>query len=307
MLALDLGVFHRKAKIISPREALVWSGLWFGIALSFAAFIFVWLGSQAGTEFLTGYLIEKSLSIDNVFVFILIFSYFGVPAQYQYRVLFWGVVGALVMRGVLILLGASLLSTFHWLIFIFGGFLIFSGIRMAIHDESKSDPNKNPALRLFKKFVKTTDSYDGQKFFTRKNGLRVATPLLAVLVVVEATDLVFAVDSIPAIFAITDEPFIVYTANALAILGLRALYFALAGVMHKFRFLKIGLSSVLVFVGIKMLVSDVYHMPAVVSLGVVIALLSASVLASLVIKPRTQHPDAHRAEVDERKTVESAN
>jgi len=290
MLALDLGVFHRKAKVIQPREALMWSGVWIGIAGIFAVFVYIWQGSQFGTEFLTGYLIEKTLSIDNVFVFVLIFSYFKVPAQYQYRVLFWGVVGALVMRGALILAGSALLSNFHWLIFVFGGFLVVSGIRMAFHDESKSDPGRNPVLRLVKKIVPTSDEYDGQKFFTRRTGMLMATPLFAVLVVVEATDLVFAVDSIPAIFAITDEPFIVYTSNALAILGLRALYFALAGVIHKFTYLKTGLSLVLVFVGVKMLASDVYHMPAYASLLVIIGILGAAVAVSLMkAKPEAEH------------------
>jgi len=290
MLALDLGVFHRKAKVIQPREALMWSGVWIGIAGIFAVFVYIWQGSQFGTEFLTGYLIEKTLSIDNVFVFVLIFSYFKVPAQYQYRVLFWGVVGALVMRGALILAGSALLSNFHWLIFVFGGFLVVSGIRMAFHDESKSDPGRNPVLRLVKKIVPTSDEYDGQKFFTRRTGMLMATPLFAVLVVVEATDLVFAVDSIPAIFAITDEPFIVYTSNALAILGLRALYFALAGVIHKFTYLKTGLSLVLVFVGVKMLASDVHHMPAYASLLVIIGILGAAVAVSLMkAKPEAEH------------------
>jgi len=290
MLALDLGVFHRKAKVIQPREALMWSGVWIGIAGIFAVFVYIWQGSQFGTEFLTGYLIEKTLSIDNVFVFVLIFSYFKVPAQYQYRVLFWGVVGALVMRGALILAGSALLSNFHWSIFVFGGFLVVSGIRMAFHDESKSDPGRNPVLRLVKKIVPTSDEYDGQKFFTRRTGMLMATPLFAVLVVVEATDLVFAVDSIPAIFAITDEPFIVYTSNALAILGLRALYFALAGVIHKFTYLKTGLSLVLVFVGVKMLASDVYHMPAYASLLVIIGILGAAVAVSLMkAKPEAEH------------------
>lgn len=302
MLALDLGVFHRKAKVIEPREALLWSGIWIAIAMGFGGLVFAWQGSQAGTEFLTGYMIEKSLSIDNVFVFALIFGYFGVPAAYQYRILFWGVVGALVMRGVLIATGAALLSNFHWVIFIFGGFLVISGIRMAFHDESKSDPTRNPVVRLFKRFVPTTDDYDGQKFFTRRNGKLLATPLLTVLVAVEATDLVFAVDSIPAIFAVTDEPFIVFTANALAILGLRALYFALAGIMHKFQYLKFGLSMVLVFVGVKMIGSDVYHMPALLSLAVVLAILAVTIAASLY-RNRGLEPNepelAHAANVPE--------
>jgi tellurite resistance protein TerC len=281
MLALDLGVFHRKAKAITTREALVWSGIWVAIAMVFAGLIFAWQGSQAGTEFLTGYMIEKSLSIDNVFVFALIFGYFQVPTAYQYRILFWGVVGALLMRGVLIATGATLIANFHWIIFIFGGFLVYSGIKMAFHDESKADPSRSIVVRLFKQFVPTTDEYDGQKFFTRRTGKLLATPLLTVLVAVEATDLIFAVDSIPAIFAVTDEPFIVFTANALAILGLRALYFALAGVMHRFAYLKFGLSVVLVFVGAKMLVSDLYHMPALLSLAIVMLILAGSIVLSL--------------------------
>lgn len=282
ILALDLGIFHRKAKVIEPKEALIWSGIWFSISMVFDAIVFVWHGSQAGTEFLTGYMIEWSLSIDNVFVFVLIFSFFKVPAQYQYRVLFWGVVSALIMRGVLIGAGAALLANFHWIIFIFGGFLIFSGIRIAFHDDENANPNRNPMVRVFKKFVATSEEYDGQKFFTRKNGKRLATPLLTVLIAIEATDLAFAVDSIPAIFAITDEPFIVFTANALAVLGLRSLYFALAGIIHKFIYLKFGLALILVFVGVKMLVSDVYHMPAVLSLGIVLGILVGTVVVSLM-------------------------
>ncbi|MBT3995410.1 MAG: TerC family protein [Chloroflexi bacterium] len=282
MLALDLGLFHRKAKVISPREALIWSGIWVSISLTFAAVVFAWQGTQAGTEFLTGYMIEWSLSIDNVFVFALIFTFFKVPAAYQYRVLFWGVVSALIMRGILIVSGAALLANFHWIIFIFGGFLIFSGVRIAFHDESKADPTRNPIVRIFQRFVPTSDDYDGQKFFTRKNGKLLATPLLTVLIAVEATDLAFAVDSIPAIFAVTDEPFIVFTANALALLGLRSLYFALSGIMHKFSYLKVGLAMVLVFVGIKMLLSDVFHLPALASLVVVLSILIGSVIASLI-------------------------
>jgi len=282
MLALDLGVFHRKAKVIAPKEALIWSGIWFSISMVFAATVYTWHGSQAGTEFLTGYMIEWSLSIDNVFVFVLIFSFFKVPAKYQYRVLFWGVLSALIMRGVLIGAGAALLANFHWIIFVFGGFLIFSGVRIATHDESKADPTRNPFVRIFTRFVPTANEYDGQKFFTRRNGKLLATPLLTVLIAVEATDLAFAIDSIPAIFAITDEPFIVFTANALALLGLRSLYFALAGVIHKFVYLKYGLALVLVFVGMKMVTSDVYHMPAQLSLGVVVSILATAALASLI-------------------------
>jgi tellurite resistance protein TerC len=282
MLALDLGVFHRKAKVISPREALMWSGIWFSISMAFAGLVFFWHGSQAGSEFLTGYMIEWSLSIDNVFVFVLIFSFFKVPAALQYRVLFWGVVGALIMRGVLIAAGAALLANFHWVIFVFGAFLIFSGYRIARHDDANADPTKNPVVRLFKRIVPTSDEYDGQNFFIRKNGKLLGTPLLTVLVAVEATDLVFAVDSIPAIFAVTDEPFIVFTANALAILGLRSLYFALAGIIHKFTYLKFGLAMVLVFVGVKMLASDFYHMPASLSLSIVLAIIASTIVVSLL-------------------------
>jgi len=296
MLALDLGLFHRKAKVIAPREALMWSGIWFSISMAFGGLVFAWHGTQAGTEFLTGYMIEWSLSIDNVFVFALIFSFFKVPAEYQYRVLFWGVVSALIMRGVLIATGAALLASFSWIIFIFGGFLIFSGIRIALHDDSKADPSRNPVVRIFKRFVPTSDDYDGQKFFTRKNGKLLATPLLTVLVAVEATDLVFAVDSIPAIFAVTDEPFIVFTANALAILGLRSLYFALSGIMHKFVYLKFGLAIVLVFVGAKMLMKDIYHMPGLVSLGVVISVLAVAAAASLIATRMNGVPEVEGAE-----------
>ncbi|NQW16973.1 MAG: TerC family protein [Chloroflexi bacterium] len=282
MLALDLGVFHRKSKVISTREALSWSGVWIAVALVFNAMLYVWQGSEVGLEFTTGYLIEKSLSVDNLFVFLLLFTFFKVPAAQQYRVLFWGVIGALVMRGVLIATGAALLSNFHWVIFIFGGFLVVSGIRMAFHNESSMDPNRNVAIRVFRRFVPTTDEYDGGKFIARVNGKLFATPLLVVLVAVEATDLIFAIDSIPAIFAVTDDTFIVYTSNVLAILGLRALYFALAGVISKFHYLKLGLSLVLVFVGAKMLASDVYSFPNFASLGVVAGILTLAVIASFL-------------------------
>lgn len=304
MLALDLGLFHRKAKIIAPREALIWSGIWISISMAFGAIVFVWQGTQAGTEFLTGYMIEWSLSIDNVFVFALIFSFFKVPAAYQYRVLFWGVVSALIMRGVLIAAGATLLASFDWIFFIFGGFLVFSGIRIALHDESKADPTRNPVVRIFKRFVPTTDDYDGQKFFTRRNGKLLATPLLTVLVAVEATDLIFAVDSIPAIFAVTDEPFIVFTANALAILGLRSLYFALSGIMHKFVYLKYGLAIILVFVGIKMLMKDIYHMPGLLSLAVVLVVLVGSAAASLL---STRGDGEHEHEQDDPEVLEESS
>ena len=288
VLALDLGVFHRNSKVIGTREALAWSGVWISIAMAFNALLFLWQGREIGLEFTTGYLIEKSLSVDNVFVFYLIFTAFGVPAAYQYRVLFWGVIGALLMRGILIATGATLLSNFHWVIFIFGGFLVVSGIRMAFHGDSKIDPDRNIAVRMFRRFLPTTGEYDGGKFLTRTNGRLLATPLLVVLVAVEATDLIFAVDSIPAIFAVTDDTFIVYTSNVLAILGLRALYFALAGVIGDLRYLKTGLSLVLVFVGTKMLISDLYSFPNIASLGVIAGILGISVAASLLRRKQDQ-------------------
>ena len=246
------------------------------------------MGREAGLEFLTGYLIEKALSVDNIFIFVLIFSYFNVPPKYQHRVLFWGILGALVMRGAMIGAGAYLIAQFHWIIYIFGAFLVFTGIRMATQQEHAIDPKSNPVIRLVRRFIPVTNVYHGQKFFTREavapDGAmkRVATPLLLVLVLVETTDLVFAVDSIPAIFAITQDPFIVYTSNVFAILGLRSLYFLVAGVIHKFHYLKLGLSVVLVFVGAKMLLVDVYKIPIGISLGVIALILAVSVAASLI-------------------------
>ncbi|HJR79508.1 MAG TPA: TerC family protein [Anaerolineales bacterium] len=291
MLALDLGVFHRKTHVISAKEALGWSLVWITLSLLFNTGIyFFWdnlvpnstyTNSEAALAFLTGYLIEKSLSVDNIFVFILIFSYFKVPAAYQHRVLFWGILGALVMRGILIIVGAALLKEFHWLIYVFGGFLIFTGIRMALSQHDELEPEQNPVLRFFRRIMPATEKYEGAKFFTRRAGVLMATPLFLVLLVVESTDLVFAIDSIPAIFAVTEDPFIVYTSNVFAILGLRALYFLLADVMEKFQYLKLGLSFVLAFIGVKMMLSDVYPIPIVVSLIVVASILAISVLVSL--------------------------
>ena len=236
---------------------------------------------EAALAFFTGYLIEKSLSVDNIFVFILIFSFFAVPAAYQHRVLFWGILGALVMRGALIAVGAALLKEFHWIIYIFGAFLIFTGIRMALHKDEEMHPDQNPVVRLFRKLMPVTQEYEGDKFFIRRAGTLMATPLFLVLLIVESTDLVFAVDSIPAIFAVTQEPFIVYTSNVFAILGLRALYFLLANVMDKFQYLKLGLSAVLTFVGIKMVIVDLYKIPVGISLGIIAGILTTSILASL--------------------------
>lgn len=282
MLALDLGVFHRSAHAVSLKEAGIWSAVWITLALVFNAIIYVNLGPDIGLQFLTGYLIEKSLSVDNIFVFVLIFSYFSVPAMYQHRVLFWGIFGALVMRAVLIWVGAALIEQFHWVIYIFGAFLVFTGIRMAFHKNEELHPDENPVVKLFKRFMPVVPEYHGQSFFVRHAGKLAATPLFVVLLLVESTDLVFALDSIPAIFAITTDPFIVYTSNVFAILGLRALYFLLAGVMDKFRYLKIGLSIVLVFVGLKMLAEAIHiEIPIGVSLGIIAAVITGSVLASL--------------------------
>jgi len=288
LLALDLGVFHREAHEVSVREAAVWSAVWVSISLGFDYLVYRYMGPQAGLEFLTGYLIEKALSVDNIFVFVLIFGYFGVPQKYQHRVLFWGILGALLMRGTMIGAGALLIQRFDWILYIFGAFLVFTGIRMARQDQARIEPDTNPVLRLVRRYLPVTTAYHGQHFFVRepagKEGrLRlVATPLFVVLVLVETTDLIFAVDSIPAIFAITRDPFIVYTSNILAILGLRSLYFLLAGIIHRFHYLQFGLSVVLVFIGVKMLVADVFHVPTAVSLGVIAAVLGTSVAVSLL-------------------------
>lgn len=282
MLALDLGVFHRKAHEVKVKEALIWSAVWIALALLFNFGLYFWRGPETALEFFTGYLIEKSLSVDNIFVFILIFSYFSVPAMYQHKVLFWGILGALIMRAILIAVGATLIAKFHWIIYVFGGFLIITGVKMALQKSTGIHPEKNPLVRLFKRFMPVTNAYHGEKFFIKENGRRAATPLFIVLLMVEFTDLVFAVDSIPAIFAITKDPFIVYTSNVFAILGLRSLYFALAGVMGYFHYLKIGLALVLVFVGAKMTLVDIYKIPIGVSLSVVGGILVLSVLASLM-------------------------
>lgn len=281
MLALDLGVFHRKAHAVSLKEAGIWSAAWISLSLIFNVAVYMFLGAQAGLQFLTGYLIEYSLSVDNIFVFVLIFSYFSVPAKYQHRVLFWGIFGAVVMRALLIATGAVLIERFHWIIYVFGAFLIFTGIRMAFQENEELDPEANPLVKLFKRFMPVTSDYVGQNFFVRNPGNLAATPLLVVLILVESTDLVFALDSIPAIFAITTDPFLVYTSNIFAIMGLRSLYFLLAGVMDKFRYLKVGLSVILVFVGVKMLIESIQHIPIGISLGVIAGVLTTSILASL--------------------------
>ena len=286
MLALDLLVLHRKAHAVSLREALAWSCVWVSLALLFALGVYFSRGGEKALEFLTGYVIEWSLSVDNLFVFLVIFSYFAVPPIYQHRVLFWGILGALVLRAIFIATGTALLTNFHWMIYVFGGFLIFTGIKLLFAGEEKIDPEKNPAVRLVRRFMNVTPDYHGQQFFIRKDGRLWATPLFLVLIVVETTDVIFAVDSIPAIFAITLDPFIVYTSNVFAILGLRALFFLLAGVMDMFRYLKVGLSFVLCFVGIKMVIVDFYKISIGISLGVVAGILGISILASIFVRPK---------------------
>ena len=286
MLALDLGVFHRRAHEVRLMEAAIWSAVWVALAVAFNVGVWTWFGPTKGLEFLTGYVIEKALSVDNVFVFLVIFSYFSVPKAYQHRVLFWGIVGALVMRAVFIFAGAALLERFHWVMYVFGAILIVTGIKMLVQRNAELHPERNPVFLLFRRFVPSVPEYNGQSFSVVRDGKRYATPLLAVLVAVEATDLVFAVDSIPAVFAVTKDPFIVYTSNIFAILGLRAMYFLLAGVMDKFRYLKVGLATVLVFVGIKMTIADLYKIPVGVSLSVVGAILAVAIVSSLITSGR---------------------
>jgi len=283
MLSLDLGLLNRKAHAIKYREAVTWSAVWVTLAMLFASLVFLYQGKQRGLEFLTGYLIELSLSVDNLFVFLLIFSYFKVPARFQHRVLFWGVLGALFMRLTMIFVGAALINQFEWIIYIFGAFLVYTGIKMFKQEELDIQPEDNPAVKFVTRFIPITRHYEEQKFFTRQNGKLTGTLLLLVLVIVEFTDLVFAVDSIPAIFAITTNTFIVYTSNVFAILGLRSMYFLLAGVVEKFQYLKMGLAIVLTFIGSKMLVAAVgVHIPIWVSLAVVGVVLTSSVAASLI-------------------------
>ncbi len=283
MLALDLGVFNRKSDVISTKQAAIWSAIWVLLSLGFAGFMFVWQGSQRGLEWITGYLIEYSLAVDNIFVFVLVFSAFAVPVAYRRRVLFWGIIGALVMRGAMIALGAALLEQFHWILYVFGGILLIAGYRMMFaKKEEPGDIEHNGVVKLARRFIKIAPHYDGQKFFTVHNGVRMATPLFLVLIVIEFTDLVFAVDSIPAIFAVTREPFIVFTSNVMAILGLRSLYVLLEGFVDRFVYLKTGLSLILVFIGAKLLLLDIFKIPTALSLGVVITILAVSVIASIL-------------------------
>jgi tellurite resistance protein TerC len=281
MLTLDLGVFHRPGHTISFREAVGWSALWVGLAASFAVLVFFWHGRTESLEFATGYLIELSLSIDNLFVFLVIFRYFRVPGELQHRVLFWGILGALITRGIFILAGVSLIRRFEWLTYVFGALLVYSGIKLLRQGGEEIDPERNPVLRMFRKWMPVTDDYEGEKFWVRRPGLY-ATPLVVVLLVVETTDIVFAVDSIPAVLAITLNAFIVYTSNVFAILGLRSMYFAVAGAMDLFEYLHYGLSAVLVLIGAKMLTSHYYKVPTAVALGTVAGVIAVSVVASVV-------------------------
>lgn len=281
MLALDLGVFHRKAHEVGFKEAMTWSGIWISLALMFNLGIYYYFGKVKAVEFLTGYIIEKSLSVDNIFVFVLIFSSFAVPAKYQHRVLFWGIIGALIMRAVFIFAGVALINKFHWIIYVFGVFLLYTGIKIAINKGTKINVENNRLLNLFRRYFPVTKEYHGSKFITRIEGKTWATPLMMVLILVETTDLIFAVDSIPAILAITNDPFIVYTSNVFAILGLRSLYFALAGILKYFHYLHYGLAAILVFVGIKMLITDFYKFDPFISLGIIGFILLTSIVMSI--------------------------
>ena len=293
MLVLDLGVFNKRAHKIAVKEALIWSAVWITLALAFNVFVLIQFGKTKALEFLTGYVIEYSLSVDNIFVFILIFSFFSVKAQYQHKILFWGILGALVMRAIFIFAGITLINRFHWIVIIFGGFLIYTGIRMLFQKEEISvEPEKNRIVKLFRKFLPVTETLHGESLFVRQNKKLFATPLFLVLLVIESSDLIFAVDSIPAILAISQDTFIVYTSNTFAILGLRSLYFAVSGIMGFFRYLKVGLAIVLAFVGFKMLASYIHiEIPILLSLAIIISILVISILASIIIRKKESFPD----------------
>jgi tellurite resistance protein TerC len=290
MLALDLGVFHRKAHVVGFREAAGWSAVWIALALSFNGFVAWRFGAEKGIDFLTGYLIEKSLSVDNIFVFVVIFAALGIPPVYQHRVLFWGILTALVLRAGMIFAGVALLERFHGLIYVFGGFLILTGIKLFVQRGKEQHPEKGWWMNLVRKLVPSTTRLENGHFFTHEDGRRVATPMFLALALVEVTDVIFAVDSIPAIFAITTDPFIVYTSNIFAILGLRSLYFVLGGLVERFRYLKVGLSAVLVFVGLKMTLVDVYKIPSPISLAVVLTILAIAVIASHLRRGQAERP-----------------
>jgi tellurite resistance protein TerC len=284
MLVLDLGVFRRKSDEISLKEALTWSAIWIGLALAFNVGIYHWHGSEKALQFFTGYVVELSLSVDNLFVFLLVFGYFRVPAQHRYKALFWGIIGALVMRAIFIAAGISLITRFHWIIYVFGVLLVASGIKMMLQRGKEIHPEKNPVLKLFRHFMDVTPEYEGGRFFVKQQGRILATPLFVVVLILESTDLVFAVDSVPAVLAITNDPFIVFTSNVFAILGLRSMFFALEGVMKRFHYLHYGLSAVLVFVGTKMLLAGFYKIPTWVSLMLIVSILAVSMIASRLSK-----------------------
>ena len=286
LLSIDLGVFNRRAHAVTVKEALSWSIVWIVLSLSFGTYIYAAFGKQYGLEFFAGYLIEYALSVDNIFVFILIFSYFAVPDRFHHRVLFWGILGALIMRASFIVAGAALITAFHWIIYIFGAFLIFTGIKILRQGDAEVEPQRNPVVKLFQRFVPMTSGYDSGKFFQRHQGKLMATPLALVLVTVEATDLVFATDSIPAIFGVTRDPFIVYTSNICAILGLRSMYFLLSAVVNRFVYLGTGLGIVLAFIGFKMLLSGIFAIPIGLSLAIVAAILIGSIILSLLFPPK---------------------
>ena len=298
MLALDLGVFHRKAHALSLKEASIWSVVWITLAMVFNAGLYLFAGPEPALQFFTGYLIEKSLSVDNIFIFVLLFTFFKVPAAYQHRVLYWGILGALIMRGTLIAVGVALIESFHWIIYLFGAFLIFTGIRMGFHKEIEVHPENDLLLKFIRRFVPVTENYEHDRFFVRRAGQVMVTPLLLVLLVIDTTDLIFAVDSIPAIFAVSRDPFIVYTSNVFAILGLRSLYFVFANVMGKFYYLKLALAVVLSYVGVKMMLTDIYHIPTALSLAVIAVVLAVAVVASIVrarrLAARNAEPRARR-------------
>ena len=307
MLALDLGVFHRKAHAVSLKEASIWSVVWITLAMVFNAGLYLFAGPEPALQFFTGYLIEKSLSVDNIFIFVLLFTFFKVPAAYQHRVLYWGILGALIMRGTLIAVGVALIESFHWIIYLFGAFLIFTGIRMGFHKEIEVHPENDLLLKFIRRFVPVTENYEHDRFFVRRAGQVMVTPLLLVLLVIDTTDLIFAVDSIPAVFAVTRDPFLVYTSNIFAILGLRSLYFVFAGIMEKFYYLKLGLSVILTFVGVKMVLADVFSLPTTLSLVVIAVVLTIAIVASIVRTrhqaAKTREPEAQAGEASAREII----
>jgi len=304
-LAIDLGIFHRKAHSVSMKEAAVWTSIWCTLALLFNGYVFHRFGPQKGLEFFQGWLLELALSVDNVFVFLVIFSYFRVAEEHRHRVLFWGIIGAVVTRGIFIGAGVAVIERFHWVMYILGGFLVYTAIKILVQRDEELDPSKNPVLRLFRRLVRTSDHYDGAKFTTRVNGRLVATPLLAVLVVVESADVMFAVDSIPAVFGVTTDVFIVLTSNIFAILGLRSLFFLIAGLIQKLRFLKIGVAVILGFIGVKILMERFYKIPLPVSLGVLAGVLLTTGVASLAFpKDKSDEKSEDKAEGKARESAE---